>query len=416
MAIAVIGAGVSGLVAADRLARDHRVTLYEADARPGGHTHTVTVPAADGPHEVDTGFIVFNPVNYPRFTALLEELGIPSQESDMSFSVRDDGAGLEWCGTGSLNRVFGQRRNLLRPRFYRMLADITRFGRDARTVLTDPEDRRSVAEFLAAGDYGRAFVDHYLLPLGAALWSCPEGRFADFPVRFVAEFLANHAMLDPLGARPVWRTIPGGSRRYVGALLERFPGELRLGTPVATVRRDEAGVTVVAADGHTDRFDEVVLACHADQALAMLETPTATEAELLTAFPYTANDAVLHSDPAVLPRRRRTWAAWNVHRRAERGEDVAITYNMNILQRLPAAETYCVTLNNSEGIDPDRVIQRMTYAHPQFTADRERAQARHAELIRAHRTSFCGAYWGYGFHEDGVRSAHAVTDAFGVAS
>ena len=413
--IAVIGAGVSGLVAADRLARHHHVTLFEAEARPGGHTHTVTVDAADGPHQVDTGFIVFNPVNYPHFTALLEELGIASRPTDMSFSVRCDRTGLEWAGADSLNRVFGQRRNLLRPSFYRMLADLLRFAPRARQVAAEPDDRRTVAEFVAANRFSRAFVDHYLLPLGAALWSCPAGRFAEFPIRFVAEFLANHAMLEPLGERPQWRTVQGGSRRYVDALLARFPGELRLGTPIRTVRRSEHRAIVVRGDGVPEAFDEVVLACHADQALALLERPTATEEAVLSAFPYGANEAVLHTDPTVLPRARRTWAAWNYRRPAGEEGAVAVTYNMNILQGLTAADTYCVTLNDDGDIDPGRVIARMTYHHPRFTAERGRAQARHGELIRAHRTSFCGAYWGFGFHEDGVRSALAVAEAFDAA-
>jgi hypothetical protein len=413
--IAVIGAGVSGLVAADRLARDHHVTLFEAEDRPGGHTHTVAVDAADGPHQVDTGFIVFNPVNYPNFTALLDELGIASRPTDMSFSVRCDRTGLEWAGADSLNRVFGQRRNLVRPAFYRMLADLARFARLARGVAADPDDRQTVAQFVAAHRFSRSFVEHYLLPLGAALWSCPAGRFADFPIRFVAEFLGNHAMLDPLGERPQWRTVSGGSRRYVDALLARFRGELRLATPIRTVRRDPRGVTVVRADGQPEGFDEVVLACHADQALALLERPTAAEEAVLAAFPFGANEAVLHTDTAVLPRARRTWAAWNYRRPAGEEGAVAVTYNMNILQGLAAADTYCVTLNDDGDIDPSRVITRMTYHHPRFTAERGRAQARHAELIRANRTSFCGAYWGYGFHEDGVRSALAVTAAFGAA-
>ncbi|MFA9460994.1 NAD(P)/FAD-dependent oxidoreductase [Thiohalorhabdus methylotrophus] len=414
--IAVVGSGISGLVAAHRLGPHHAVSLFEADSRPGGHTHTVTVSDEDGIHGVDTGFIVFNPVNYPRFCALLSELGIPARDSDMSFSVHCEATGIEWCGSGSLNRIFGQRRNLLRPAFYRMLADIRRFGREARTVLSNPTDGRTVAELLADGGYGPDFVRHYLLPLGAALWSCPEGRFAEFPIRFVAEFLDNHAMLDPLGGRPVWRTIPGGSHRYVSAILHRFPGALRLATPVRRVERDEQGVTVCTDTGGRERFDEVILACHADQALRLLDRPTAVEAELLGAFPYTVNDAVLHTDTSVLPRRRRTWAAWNVHRRTVRDEEVAITYNMNILQRLPSRSVYCVTLNDVDGIDPGRVIRRMSYAHPRFTANRRHAQDRHGEVIRRHRTSYCGAYWGYGFHEDGVRSAEAVADAFGVAS
>ncbi|MFB6260820.1 MAG: NAD(P)/FAD-dependent oxidoreductase, partial [Thiohalorhabdaceae bacterium] len=345
------------------------------------------------------------------------DLGIASRPSEMSFSVRCDRTGVEWAGADSLNRVFGQRRNLVRPGFYRMLRDLVRFAPAARAVIAEPDDRRTVAQFVAENRFSRSFVDHYLLPLGAALWSCPTGRFAEFPIRFVAEFLANHAMLDPLGARPQWRTVSGGSDRYVDALLGRFPGELRLGTPVQAVRRGGWGVEVVTQGEGPEPFDEVVLACHADQALALLERPTATEEQVLGAFPYEANEAVLHTDPSVLPRTRRTWAAWNYRRpAAEEGGAVAVTYNMNILQGLEARDVYCVTLNEGGAVAPERVIRRMTYHHPRFTVDRAGAQKRHGELIRANRTSFCGAYWGYGFHEDGVRSALAVAAAFGTAS
>ncbi|MDZ7747615.1 MAG: FAD-dependent oxidoreductase [Halofilum sp. (in: g-proteobacteria)] len=410
--IAVVGAGVSGLVAAYLLGRRHDVTLLEADTRPGGHTHTVEVDDPAGPLAVDTGFIVFNPVHYPLFTRLLEQLGIDSQPTDMSFSVRDEASGLEWAGSPSLDTVFGQRRNLLRPRFWGMLRDIVRFGREARAVLDDPHEARSVRRFAAERGYGEAFTEHYLLPLGASLWSCPERRFADFPVRFVVEFLAHHDMLE-LGARPPWRTVAGGSRRYVDAILGRLPGDVLLDTPVRSLRRHDDRVEVTTDAGRGD-YDQVVLALHADDALALLgDDAGSAERELLGAFPYERNEALLHWDPAVLPRRRRCWAAWNHLRPAGERERVAVTYNMNILQRLRAQRTWCVTLNDTGTVDPARIVRRIEYAHPLFTPARARAQARHAELIRHRRTSYCGAYWGYGFHEDGVRSAVAVARAFG---
>ncbi|HEX7047486.1 MAG TPA: FAD-dependent oxidoreductase [Gammaproteobacteria bacterium] len=412
--IAVIGSGISGLVSAHRLARHHNVTLYEADERVGGHTHTVMVNADDGRHAVDTGFIVFNPENYPLFTRLLDELGVASRVSEMSFSVRDDASGIEWCGCGSLNRIFGQRRNVMRPAFHRMLVDIARFGRDARVLLRDSGDRRSIGEFLRTGKYSTAFSEHYLMPLGAALWSCPEGDFTAFPVRFVAEFLDNHHMLDPLGNRPAWRTVTGGSQRYVDALLKRFNGTLRTGAPVRTVQRSLAQVRIVTVDGKAHGYDEVVIACHADQALRLLEQPTAAERKTLAAFPYTANEAVLHTDVRVLPHSRRTWGAWNVRRHADGTRNVAITYNMNILQGLETKDTWCVTLNDTASIAKERIVRKINYRHPRFTLARDEAQARHRDLIRNNRTSFCGAYWGFGFHEDGVRSAHAVIDAFGM--
>jgi hypothetical protein len=410
--IAVVGTGVSGLTAAYLLDRRHHVTLFEADSRPGGHTHTHTVEDPRGPLAVDTGFIVFNPVHYPLFTRLLEQLEVASQPTDMSFSVRDARDGLEWAGSPSLNTVFGQRRNLLRPGFWRMLRDIARFGREAPGVLQDPDDRRTVRAFAREQGYGRGFTEHYLLPLGASLWSCPEKRFADFPIRFVVEFMAHHHMLQ-IGGRPPWRTVAGGSRRYVDALLARLRGPLRLATPVRGVRRHADHVTL-RTDAGEETFDEVVIAAHADDALALLGADaTPLERELLASFPYERNEAVLHWDSSVLPRRRRCWAAWNHLRPEDDRDQVAVTYNMNILQRLSAERTWCVTLNDAGTIDPARIERRLSYTHPLFTAARGRAQARHGELVRARRTSFCGAYWGYGFHEDGVRSAVAVARAFG---
>ncbi|MGH8274363.1 MAG: NAD(P)/FAD-dependent oxidoreductase [Gammaproteobacteria bacterium] len=409
--IAVVGAGVSGLVTALRLAERHQVTLFEAEDYPGGHVHTIRVEAEDGVHSVDTGFIVFNREDYPRFTRLLDELDIASQPSGMSFGVRCDASGIEWCGARSVNRIFGQRRNLLRPAFYRMLADIIRFARDARALSSDPTG--TIGGFLCAKGYSRAFRELYLLPLGSALWSCSEHDFATFPLSFVVEFLDRHHLLDPVAARPLWRTVSGGSRSYVDALLARFRGDLHLATPVKRIRRETNRVHLAADAGASLEFDEVVLACHADQALNMLADPTQIETAILSAFPGTENEAVLHTDTRVLARNRRCWGAWNVRRRGDNMDRVAVTYNMNILQRLGTRETYCVSLNET-GIAPDKIIKRMRYRHTRFTLARQAAQARRNELLRANRTSFCGAYWGFGFHEDGVESAQAVLAAFGL--
>ena len=410
--IAVVGAGVSGLVTAMLLDRRHDVRVFEAASRLGGHTHTIEVEDPRGPRAVDTGFIVFNERNYPLFTRVLAHLGIESQPTDMSFSVRCDATGLEWAGSSSLNTVFGQRRNLARPTFWGMLRDIRRFGREAPAVLADPNDARSVSAFAAERGYRRAFVEHYLLPLGASLWSCPERRFAGFPVRFVVEFLGHHGMLQ-LGGRPQWRTVRGGSRRYVDAIRDRLHNPVRLASPVRAVRR-RAGRVELHTDTATETYDQVVLACHADQALALLgDAATTTEREVLAAFPYEDNEAVLHTDTRALPRTRRCWAAWNHRRPSTPTGRVSVTYNMNILQRLDAAETWCVTLNDAGNIDPARVARRIRYAHPLYTHDRGRAQARHTELIAQAGVSCCGAYWGYGFHEDGVRSAVAVARVLG---
>ncbi len=410
--IAVVGAGVSGLVAAYVLAQRHEVVVFEAEACAGGHAHTITVDDPAGPVALDTGFLVFNPSHYPLFSRLLDRVGIASQATEMSFSVRDDRSGLEWAGSPSLNSVFGQRRNLLRPSFWRMLADIVAFGRDGRRIAADPDEDRDVATFATERGYSRAFVERYLLPLGASLWSCPENAFARFPIRFVAEFLHHHHMLDLTG-RPPWRSIPGGSRRYVEALCERSAARLHLATPVHAIARRDDGVAVTTADS-TQRFDEVVLAVHADQALELLgEDADATERDILAAFPYQVNDAVVHCDTSVLPRQRRCWAAWNHWRPADDRGGISVTYNLNRLQRLDARHTWCVTLNAGAAVDPSRIAARLRYHHPMFTRDRRSAQARHDELIRHRGVSYCGAYWGFGFHEDGVRSACAVAAAFG---
>jgi predicted NAD/FAD-binding protein len=399
--VAIIGGGVSGLVAAHQLHSHHDVTLFEANDYAGGHTHTARVDAGSQTWDVDTGFIVYNERNYPHFTALLARLGVPTQASSMSFSVRSDHRDFEYNGT-SLNRLFGQRRNLLRPSFYRMAADIVRFNRAAPVAVRDGAREATLGEYVAAAAYSPGFTEHYLVPMAAALWSQPRARVLDMPLAFLVQFLEHHGMLA-VNDRPEWRVIRGGSRRYVEALVAPLGPRLRLRHAVRAVTRHADRVTVDGAD-----FDHVVLACHADQALRLLQDASLLEREILGAFPYQANDVVLHTDPALLPRRRRLWAAWNYHLAADPGAPVAVTYNMNILQSLPAPVTFCVTLNRTADVAPDRVLRRLTYHHPIFTRAGVRAQARHAEISGANRTSYCGAYWGYGFHEDGVRSAMTV--------
>lgn len=411
--IAIIGAGVSGLVCAHLLHRRHDVTVLEANDYIGGHTNTVEAEDDDERHAVDTGFIVYNERNYPNFTRLIAQLGVETQPSDMSFSVRCDRTGLEYNGT-NLNRLFAQRRNLLSPGFHRMIRDILRFNREAKSAVHDGDERQTVGEFLEAHGFGGRFVEHYLLPMGSAIWSCPTGTFLSFPMRFVAEFFDNHAMLQ-LGGRPVWRVIKGGSRRYVEKLVAPWRDRVRLRTPVRSIRRFDDHVAVATEAGGVERFDQVILACHSDQSLRMLDDPTPVETEILAAFPYQSNRTVLHTDASVLPRTKRAWASWNYHIQPERPGHATVTYNMNILQSLPARSTYCVTLNGDEGIDGRRVLGRYDYSHPVFRAGRTLAQRRHAELIQANRTSYCGAYWGYGFHEDGVKSALAVCRSFGEA-
>jgi predicted NAD/FAD-binding protein len=408
--IAIIGTGISGLVCAHRLHADHDVTLFEANDWIGGHTHTVDVDLGDTTWAIDTGFIVFNELNYPNFVDLLSDLGVVSHPTTMSFSVKCDRTGLEYNGT-SLNKLFAQRRNLLRPRFHRMIREILRFNREAPAVLDAPPSGQTVGEYLRLHDYDDAFGEHYLVPMGAAIWSCPARRFLDFPIRFVVEFMQHHVMLQVKG-RPQWRVITGGSRTYVDAMIQPFRDRIRLSTPVLGVRRGPDGVDVVTGRDRVERFDEVIFACHSDQALALLQDADDLEETLLGSFPYQRNEAVLHTDTSLLPRRRLAWAAWNYHLAADAEEAATVTYNMNMLQGLRAPETFCVTLNESALIDPARVIARFTYEHPVFTTRRDAAQARHREVIRRRRTSFCGAYWGYGFHEDGVRSGLAVSSAF----
>jgi predicted NAD/FAD-binding protein len=409
MRIAIIGAGVSGLVAARLLSRRHDVTVYEAGEYAGGHTNTVHVDVAGERHAVDTGFIVFNHRTYPNFTRLLEQLGVESRETEMSFSVACDRTGLEYNGT-SINTLFAQRRNLVSPGFHRMVLDILRFNREGGEQAARMNGA-SVGEFLSTHGYGERFRAHYLVPMGAAIWSCPPQTFIDFPVRFVMDFFHNHGMLQVSG-RPVWRVIRGGSARYVERLTTPFADRIRLRTPVAGVRRRAGGVDV-RAGGRVEPFDEVVMAVHADQALEILEDAGPDERRLLRAFPYQPNEAVLHTDTRVLPRRRRAWAAWNYRLPAQTVQDVTVTYNMNILQRLESRQVFCVSLNSSAGVAPERVLRRFTYHHPIYTSSRELAQKAHHAAIRRHGTSFCGAYWGYGFHEDGVNSALAVARAFG---
>lgn len=409
MRIAVIGGGVSGLVAAHLLARRHDVTLFEAASYLGGHAHTVPVALDGVEYAIDTGFVVFNHRTYPRFTRLLADLGVASQPTTMSFSVSCEQSGLEYNGT-SLNTLFAQRRNLLRPSFHRMVRDILRFNRRG----PDESARMngaSVGEFLDAHDYGREFTERYFLPMGAAIWSCPPRAFRAFPVRFVMEFLANHGLLQVHG-RPVWHVVRDGSARYVEALRRRTRAETRLATPVLDVHREAGGVSVTTRDTQAT-FDEAVLACHSTQALALVSDADATERDLLTAFPYQTNEAVLHTDRRALPATRRAWAAWNYRLPATAQADVSVTYNMSILQGLRAPKPFCVSLNPDGRIDPRAVIARFTYDHPVFTAGRDRAQARHGEVIRRRGVSYCGAYWGYGFHEDGVNSALAVAGAYG---
>jgi predicted NAD/FAD-binding protein len=402
MKIAIIGSGIAGNVVAHHLHRQHEITVFEAANHIGGHTHTHTVDIGGERHEIDTGFIVFNDWTYPNFIALLEELGVASQPSAMSFSVRNEMSGLEYNGT-TLNTLFAQRRNLLRPAFYRMLRDIVRFNREAPALLESANDI-VLGDYLAEHAYSPEFVGDYLVPMGAAIWSTDPTRMLSFPARYLVRFFHNHGMLS-VNERPQWRAIRGGSARYVEQLVAPFRSRIRLNTPVEWVRRMPDRVLVKAHDTEAEQFDHVFFACHSNQALQMLTDATALEREVLGAIGYQENEVVLHTDTSLLPRASRAWAAWNYHVVREQNAPVALTYNMNILQDLEARETFCVTLNRTQHIDPAKVIKRLLYHHPLYTPAAVVAQSRQAEVNSGNRTCYCGAYWRYGFHEDGVVSA-----------
>lgn len=412
LSVAVVGSGVAGLVAAAILARRHDVTLFEADDRLGGHVHTHDVEVGGAACAVDSGFIVFNERAYPNFLRLLEILRVPSRSASMSFGVRDERDGLEYGGA-SLAAVFAQPLNACRPRFWRLLRDVARFGREGRELLRPGEESLGLRAHLAERGYSRAFIEQYAVPIGSAIWSAPPDAMVDFPARHFVRFMEHHGVLDVRRA-PTWRTIAGGSRRYVEPLVAPFRERVRLASPVRRVVRRDGAVDVVAAGAPAERFDCAVLAVHSDQALALLEEASDVERAVLGAIAYQPNDALLHTDARVMPRARRAWSSWNALVPARPRERVLVTYWMNLLQGLDTPEPLFVTLNGADRVDPARVLRRMTYHHPAYSAAAIAAQKRHAEIDGGGGVHFCGAYWGYGFHEDGVASALAVTRSFGL--
>ncbi|WP_019938740.1 NAD(P)/FAD-dependent oxidoreductase [Bordetella sp. FB-8] len=410
MRIAVIGSGISGLASAYWLSGQHQVTLYEAGGRLGGHTHTHQIEQEGRHYAIDTGFIVFNPENYPLFTQLLDELGVPSQPTSMSFSVQNAASGLEYSAT-NLDTLFCQRRNLVSPRFLGMLKDLRRFYRESPDLLRQPGPGPSLGDYLAGNRYGDAFRQDHLLPMGAALWSAPAQRIMDFPARYLVQFMANHQMLQVAG-RPQWRVVQGGSSRYIGALRRCWSVREMPSHPVLSLRRMPDHVLVATAEG-TDTYDQVVLACHSDQALRLLEDASPAERDILGAIAYRSNDVVLHTDASVLPRNRKAWAAWNAYVPAHPAGDCTVSYCMNILQGIDSRHPFIVTLNRTEDIDPGTVLARMHYEHPVYTSACVAAQARKHEISGHRHTWYAGAYWGWGFHEDGMRSALDVAQGLG---
>jgi predicted NAD/FAD-binding protein len=399
------------MLAARLLSDEHDVHLFEAGDYVGGHTHTLGVELQGNRYPADTGFMVFNDRTYPNFVRMLELLKIPSRDSDMSFSVRCDRTGLEYQG-GTVFGLFAQRRNLFRPSFYRMLRDILRFNREAPRLLDSEDESITLDGYLHENRYSRQFLDHYLAPMGASIWSTPPGEFRQFPARYTVGFMQNHGLLQ-LRDRPQWKTIVGGATRYVEALIAPFSDRVRLNCPVTCVQRREGQVLVTSRKDEPEVFDSVVLAAHADQSLAMLADPSAAEQEILSAIPYQANEILVHTDTRLLPRTTRAWASWNYHVEDFDQQSVILTYNLNLLQGHRAAETILETLNPAEAIDPTKVLERMTYHHPVYSVRAMEAQRRYREINGQRHTYYCGAYWGYGFHEDGVRSALAVADCFG---
>lgn len=410
MKIAIVGTGIAGNVAAYHLSHEHEISVFEADSRIGGHTHTIDVNLAGRQYAVDTGFIVFNDRTYPNFIELLDDLGVASQASDMSFSMRNENNGLEYKGS-TLNTLFAQRRNLLRPSFFRMIRDVLRFEREAPGVLEYGAAPISLGEFLKTGNYSAEFTEQYIIPMGAAIWSAqPVGMLA-MPAAFFVRFFRNHGLLS-VNDRPTWRVIKGGSNRYVEKLVEGHRDQIHLNSPVQSIRRQTTHVELKIKGSAPQSFDQVFLACHSDQALQMLVDPSEAETEVLGAIKYQSNEAVLHTDTSLMPRRKLAWAAWNYHVLANQRDRVALTYNMNILQGLDAPEQFCVTLNNSDSIHPDRVLETLQYSHPVFTEQAVAAQTRQRDINGANRTYYCGAYWRNGFHEDGVLSALNALEHF----
>ena len=409
--IAVVGAGVSALASAWLLSRKHDVTVFEAEARPGGHSHTVVSASDVGPLPVDTGFIVYNEATYPNLTALFAHLGTPTKASEMSFSVSIDGGALEYAGN-DLAGLFAQKRNLLRPRFWAMLRDTLRFYRNAPRDLVRM-GTATLGEYLDANRYGEAFRQDHLFPMAAAVWSLPAGQVANYPAASFVGFCQNHGLLQITG-RPVWRTVEGGARVYVDALCAPFRDRLRLNAPVRAIRRERGGVTIRTARAQAERFDHVVIGAHADQALAMLEAPTAREARLLGALRYSRNLSILHADDSLMPRRREVWSSWNyAARRGDSFAPVSVTYWMNRLQSIPDSAPRFVSLNPIAEPSPALVIHRQIVEHPIFDAAAIAAQDELWSLQGRGNVWFCGAYFGSGFHEDGLQAGLAVAESLG---
>ncbi len=415
MKIAIIGSGIAGNTLAHHLYKTHEITVYEANSHIGGHTHTHDIEIDDKKYTVDTGFIVFNDRTYPEFIQLLEAHQVAWQPSNMSFSVRCETTGLEYNGT-TLNSLFAQRSNLFKPSFYQMIRDILRFNQQSLSLLEDGSEI-AMGDYLKQNNYGQRFINQYIIPMGAAIWSTDAAQMLQFPARFFVRFFHHHGMLS-VNNRPQWRTITGGSARYVKAITAPFKQSIKLNTPVKTVKRNANNVEITLQNGDSAQFEYVFFACHSDEALTMLgKNATAAETEILGAIPYQQNSVFLHTDVNLMPKRKLAWAAWNYHLPKNTSNKlpsnkVAVTYNMNILQNIDCPQPILVTLNHTDSINPAKIIKRLQYMHPVYTIAGAVAQARHAEISGQNRTGYAGAYWLNGFHEDGVKSALAALQHF----
>lgn len=413
--IAVIGSGISGLTSAHLLALEHDVTVFEKNDYLGGHTATVDVEVKGKEYAIDTGFIVFNDRTYPNFLKLLDKIGIGKQETEMSFSVLNTLTGLEYNGH-SLNTLFSQRRNLLNPKFWSLLKQIVRFNKQCKTLYSagNIEKSATLGDFLDQNGFNDYFCQHYILPMGAAIWSTSIEQMKDFPLTFFIQFFYNHGLLN-IADRPQWYVIPGGSRNYIPALTENLQGKINLNSEIEKILRHPEHVEIKFSNGDVQYFDEVVLACHSDQALKLLGDATNNEQQILGDIPYAANEVVLHTDMNMLPKKRLSWASWNYQLDNDRKRPAAVTYNMNILMGLKSDTTFCVTLNQTNDIDTRKVLKSFVYHHPVFNQTSFAAQQKRELICGKNRTHFAGAYWYNGFHEDGVRSALDVTKRFGAS-
>ncbi len=411
--IAIIGSGISGLTAAYLLSKTHRVTVFEKSAVIGGHTATVDVCVDQKKYAIDTGFIVFNDKTYPNFLALLDEIGIKKQATQMSFSVHNDKTGLEYNGH-NLNTLFAQRRNILKPKFWLLIKEIVRFNSLCKKTyqLNTFKKDLTLGAFLSNHGFSDFFAEHYILPMGAAIWSSSLAQMEAFEFQFFVQFFYHHGLLN-IKDRPQWYVIPNGSRSYLAPLCKPFKDAIHVNADINSVQRTENGVTLHFTDTPSQYFDEVVLACHSDQALALLRDASEDEKSLLSAMPYKANSVVLHTDISLLPKRRKAWASWNYKLGKGKHSDASVTYNMNILQGIESTHTFCVTLNQKEAIGADKMLREFVYHHPVFSLVSLKAQQQRHLICGKRHTHFAGAYWHNGFHEDGVKSAVEVAKRFG---